>query len=324
MEYNLAKPTWWIRPILFMAFLYNLVWGIATIFFPEYVFRTASLELPTYLFIWQTLGAVEVVMAFGYLIAIINPYRHWSPVALGLVFKLLSAAIFFNAAIGSAALSGINNYIFIDDLIWLLPFAAILTNVYRRSFRSDELMLEAFDDEMISWDMFDTSEGITLQQMADQQPTMVVFLRHFGCTFCREALCDLSKQREAIEANGVRILLVHMLEDNEEARRQIVFYGWGKLNNLPMLSDPEGMLYKKFKLRRGTFWQLLGGKVLIRGIIAGIFKYRGLGKEMGDMMQMPGLFVIYQDKILKKFVHKSSADRPPYIKLATLSKQDVE
>lgn len=320
MEYNLAKPVWWIRPVLFVAFIYSLVWGLATIFFPEYVFFTTSLDLPNYLYIWQTLGAIEVVLSIGYVIAIINPYKHWALIALGFGYKLLAAGIFFNAAFHNQELFNLSNYIYFDDILWLIPFTAILVNVYRRSFRSDELMLEAFDDDLVTYDMFDTSEGITLQEMTERQPTMLVFLRHFGCTFCREALCDISKQRKEIESKGVRLVLVHMLEDEEEAKRQVEFYGWGKLNDVPTISDPEGMLYKKFKLRRGTFWQLLGGKVLFRGIIAGIFKYRGIGKEMGDMMQMPGVFVLFKGQILNKYVHQSSADRPKYTKLAEIDK----
>lgn len=306
--------------MLFVAFVYSLVWGLAIMFFPEYVFFITSLALPNYLYIWQTLGAIEVMLSIGFVISMVNPYKHWAPIAMGFGYKLLAAGIFFKAAYTNVELLNLSNYIFIDNLVWLIPFTAIMINVYRRSFRSDEIMLEAFDDDYVTYDMFDTSDGITLQEMTERQPTMVVFLRHFGCTFCREALCDISQQRKSIESKGVRILLVHMLEDEEEARRQIAFYGWGKLNDVPTVSDPEGMLYKKFKLRRGTFWQLLGGKVLIRGIIAGIFKYRGIGKEMGDMMQMPGVFILFKGEILNKFVHNSSADRPKYNQLAEFDK----
>jgi peroxiredoxin len=322
MEHNLAKPSWWIRPLLFVAFLYNLFWGFTNIFFPEYIFIVSDLEIPNYLYIWQTLGAIEVVLAVGYFIALINPYRHWAPIVIGFTFKILSSVIFFKAAIANNELLHLGNYIFIDNLIWLIPFTAIMVNVYRRSFRSDELLLEAFDDEYITYDMFDTSEGIDLKEMSERWPTMVVFLRHFGCTFCRETLQDIAKQRKAIEAQGIRILLVHMLEDTDEARRQVIAYGQG-LDDIPLLSDPEGILYKKFKLRRGTLWQLLGGKVLFRGFVAGVLKGNGIGKEMGDMTQMPGIFVVYKSEIVKKYVHKSSADRPEYTKLASFKNKEA-
>ncbi|MGP1310160.1 MAG: hypothetical protein ACTS27_08185, partial [Phycisphaerales bacterium] len=38
---------------------------------------------------------------------------------------------------------------------------------------------------------------------------LLVFLRHAGCTFCREALADVAKRRRRIENAKVRIVLVH-------------------------------------------------------------------------------------------------------------------
>lgn len=313
----MAKPAWWIRPLLFVAFLYSLVWGLAIVFLPGYIFQQASIELPNHIYIWQTLGVIELVLGFGYLIAFVNPFRHWAPVFIGLMYKLLATGVFLKGAMVNASLMNLTDYVFIDNLIWVIPFTAILVATYRRNQRSDDILIEAFDDDEITLDMFETTEGLDLQEMTHRWPTMVVFLRHFGCTFCREALQDLSAQRAEIEKNGVRILLVHMLEDETEARMQVMQFGPG-LADVPMISDPEGILYKKFKLRRGTFWQLLGGKVLFRGVVAGMVKGNGLGKEMGDMMQMPGVFVLHKGEILKKYIHRSSADRPKYTKISCI------
>ena len=52
--------------------------------------------------------------------------------------------------------------------------------------------------------------GQTLAQLSAERPVLVVFLRHTGCAFCREALSDLQKQRSGIESRGTSIALVHM------------------------------------------------------------------------------------------------------------------
>ena len=52
--------------------------------------------------------------------------------------------------------------------------------------------------------------GETLFDYSLRQPVLLVFLRHFGCTFCREALSDISKKRSEIEEQGSRIVFVHM------------------------------------------------------------------------------------------------------------------
>ena len=55
-----------------------------------------------------------------------------------------------------------------------------------------------------------TSDGISLREQSFQQPVMLVFLRHFGCTFCREALADISESRQRIEKAGTKLIFVHM------------------------------------------------------------------------------------------------------------------
>jgi peroxiredoxin len=161
--------------------------------------------------------------------------------------------------------------------------------------------------------MFETSEGISVDEMTNKTPVMMVFLRHFGCTFCREAMQDISSQRSLIEKKGTRILIVHMLEDEDTALEQLQKFG---LHNIPTLSDPEKLLYKKFQLRHGSLFQLFGLKVIFRGVIKGLFGGLGIGKSMGDPFQMPGIFLVYKGIVVKQFIHSSAADRPVYTQLA--------
>ncbi|MDV7393380.1 hypothetical protein RZS08_18550, partial [Arthrospira platensis SPKY1] len=55
-----------------------------------------------------------------------------------------------------------------------------------------------------------TNTGNSVLDLSKQKPVLLVFLRHFGCTFCREALEDISQKRASIEANGTQIVFVHM------------------------------------------------------------------------------------------------------------------
>ena len=63
-------------------------------------------------------------------------------------------------------------------------------------------------DEMVS-----VKNGETLTEMAEKQPVLVVFLRFFGCSFCREAIDDIAKRRKKLEGNSIRIIFVHMASD---------------------------------------------------------------------------------------------------------------
>ena len=59
----------------------------------------------------------------------------------------------------------------------------------------------------------------------------------------------------------------------------------------PCFADPERQAYKAFALKRGTFNQVLGPAVVLKGIGAasqGFFT----GRPVGDVMQLAGTFVI--------------------------------
>jgi peroxiredoxin len=158
-----------------------------------------------------------------------------------------------------------------------------------------------------------TSAGITVEALSRSRPVLLVFLRHAGCTFCREALADLAQQRKVIEASGAVIVVVHMGEP-ESSRKVFQRYG---LEDLQQISDPECALYKAFGLRRGNLWMLFGPKVAIRGFQAGILHRHGVGRLAGDGFQMPGIFLIFQGQVVRSYRHQSAADRPDYVRFVT-------
>ncbi|MFN3326567.1 MAG: SelL-related redox protein [Bryobacteraceae bacterium] len=157
-----------------------------------------------------------------------------------------------------------------------------------------------------------TDSGATLGNLAEQSDLLLVFLRHTGCTFCREALADLAARRAAIESRGVRIVLAHP-GSREQAAGAFARYG---LDDLARISDPECRLYRAFGLKRGTLWQLFGPKVAWRGLQAGLLAGHGIGRLAGNGFQMPGVFLIAGGRIAAGYRHRTAADRPDYAALA--------
>ncbi|MCR9098645.1 MAG: SelL-related redox protein [bacterium] len=156
-----------------------------------------------------------------------------------------------------------------------------------------------------------TNEGASLMALSENKPVLLVFLRHFGCTFCREALADISKEREDIEASGSELVFVHMT-DNEIAERYFNRYG---LEGVQHISDPECKYYTEFGLVKGNFTQLFGLQSWIRGFSAGVVAGHGIGPQLGDGFQMPGAFVIQDGEIKNSFIHKLASDRVDYLGL---------
>lgn len=158
------------------------------------------------------------------------------------------------------------------------------------------------------------NNGETVQDLTTESPAMLIFLRHFGCMFCKEALADISEKRASIEAQGVRLIFIHMAE-NDVAER---YFQKFNLENVLHVSDPECKYYTAFGLMKGNFSQLFGLRVWMRGFTGPLPNgyYPEQAQTLGDSFQMPGVFVIHQHFIKSRYVHKFVSDRPDYIQLA--------
>jgi hypothetical protein len=156
-----------------------------------------------------------------------------------------------------------------------------------------------------------TQRGENLHDMSSNQLVLLVFLRQLGCIFCKQALNDLSGYQELIRANSMKLVFVHMAkaEIAEELFNEFEF------KDISHISDINCDLYKHFGLAKGSFTQLFGLQTWIKGYEA---KKEGIdwsSKVLGDSLQLPGIFILKDGKILKNYIHKTASDRPDYDKL---------
>ena len=190
--------------------------------------------------------------------------------------------------------------------VCVLPLALIARSAWRRWRAESEAGAPLLPDTALAETCTDTGESIA--DLSHHAPVLLVFLRHAGCTFCREALADLAKQRGALERAGTRLVLVHM-SDHASFREFAASYGLG---DVALVSDPGRVLYRALGLRRGTLAQLLGWRVLVRGFQAAIMERHGVGAIQGDSTQMPGVFLIRDGRVIAAHRHETAADRPDY------------
>jgi len=155
-----------------------------------------------------------------------------------------------------------------------------------------------------------TNQGKSISEMYDS-PVLLVFLRQFNCIFCREALTDIAKNRTQIEKLGTKIVFVHM-SDNKTADEYFEEY---KLPNSIHISDEEQEYYKAFGLVKGNFSQLFGLNTWVKGFKAGIEKGILPKKQIGDGLQMPGVFLIHKNQIKEHFIHKEISQQPDYFEM---------
>ncbi len=161
-------------------------------------------------------------------------------------------------------------------------------------------------------EMVGVCSGKTLAEMADEAPVLLIFLRHFGCSFCREAISDISKVRKNLEKRGVRVVFVHMSPSRQTAER---FFQKYRLMPVEHISDPDKRYYAAFGLGRGKPAQLFGLMNWIRGFQAAVIEGHGVSfqsDELGDGFQMPGVFLLYKGEVRHSYVHEHAWDRPDY------------
>lgn len=299
----------WMRRVLLAAGFYNLLWGTAVILFPSGLFDFAGMQRPRYPQIWQCVGMIVGVYGIGYLIAATDPLRHWPITLVGLLGKFFGPIGFANALWTGSLPLAFGATIITNDLIWWIPFSAILYQAFKQY--ADSTTTTSSDLARLLTSV-ESHRGATLSALSWQNPTLVVFLRHTGCTFCRETLADLQAQRQKLESRGITLALVHM-SDPLEATRTMSRYA---LDSNHRFSDPQCELYRAFGLRRGSFQQLFGVKVWLRGFAAAIVGSHGIGRMKGDGFRMPGVFFLDRGKIVSHFYAQSVADRPDYLGIA--------
>lgn len=141
-------------------------------------------------------------------------------------------------------------------------------------------------------------------------PVLVVLLRSFGCTFCREAMADVAAVKSQLEAAGVRLAFIHGASP-DEADPWFAKYG---LTDVVRISDPGLDHYRAFGLGRTGATALVDPVVWARGAVCALS--HGFGSQPAELMrQLPGVFVVRGQAVLAEYRHQSPADRPDYVAL---------
>jgi peroxiredoxin len=159
--------------------------------------------------------------------------------------------------------------------------------------------------------MMKTQNNANVLSISNQKPIMLVFLRHFGCQFCREAMDDLSKLGPILKAQNTELVFVHMAQNDiaEEYFRKFNIVG------VQHVSDPNCRFYTAFGLVKGSFTQLFGLQSWIRGFSTQVKYGTEVGKHLGDSFQMPGAFMVLDGEIKDSYIHRTASDRPDYNKM---------
>jgi hypothetical protein len=120
-------------------------------------------------------------------------------------------------------------------------------------------------------------------------PTLLVFLRHFGCIFCREMVRDV---RKASSVAGYPPVIFFAQADPEQARRFFEKHA----PEARVVCDPAKSFYDALELKHGSMTEMFGPRVwacAMRAMAKG--NSVGVGSVIGDPWTMPGVFLVEGD-----------------------------
>jgi len=140
-------------------------------------------------------------------------------------------------------------------------------------------------------------------QLSDR-PTLLVFLRFFGCIFCRETVSDLRRLAEE-DAEFPDVLFIS--EAGTTEGRAFVRRYWPQAR---VVSDPEGVIYAAFGV----------GKSVLKSFSPSVFAARRRatakghvnGRLDGNAFRMPGAFLVRGHDVLWSHEFKHAADHPDF------------
>jgi hypothetical protein len=152
----------------------------------------------------------------------------------------------------------------------------------------------------------------TLRDQLGGATTLLVFLRHFGCVFCRETVASL---RRTSDAEGFPPLLFFFQGTPTEGRA-FLRRDWPGVR---AVADGALRFYEAFGIDR------MGWRDMLRpGLWAAERRARAAGFEQGeasgDIWRLPGVFLVRGDRILWAHEFRHAGDLPDFAAVPGLAR----
>jgi peroxiredoxin len=291
MSTNKRIPIWMIL-VVRIAAVYHFLIGFFIVFFPKTIFLWLQIEPPNYLFIWQSLGVIVSVYGVAYYLCSYNLLKHYPIILIGLLSNFGITIAFIVSFIAGHVNASFFWIIFTNDMIWFVPYAFIWAYLFKE-FQNTSMYLDLKKEEALhNFFLHDTGESI--QEISEQQPVLMIFLRHFGCSFCRELMQELSENRMQLWQKNYKAIIVHMSSDKEA----LDFLKQYNLEDFSQISDPTCALYESFGIKRATYGEAFHFKSWWKAFLLmskGVF----VGELSGDGFRKAATAVIYKGELLK-------------------------
>ena len=253
-------------------------------------------------------AALMAVQGLGLWLVRRDPVRHWPVVAMALAQLVAVVVVLLARGLTAEAMAAVGALAF-----WSGPLVAMLAAAGEQDRRVESVIrLSTVGSLRQGFNGHRTQQGEGLNALVGGAPALLVFLRHSGCTFCRQTLADLGRVWADLRSRGVAVVVVH--HSSEESMAPLLErYG---LADVPVVHDPQRRLYRHFGLEAGSWWQVAGPLVLLKSVYSVFWQWHGMWRPDGHARQLPGVFAVSGHAVREAFYHRRSSDRPDLAWLA--------
>jgi peroxiredoxin len=155
---------------------------------------------------------------------------------------------------------------------------------------------------------------VRLGDLWSERPAVLVFVRHFGCVFCRQMAVDIHRYRHEFDKIDVQLAVIGHGSPAHAAdfrKQQNV--------DLPLLVDADRRVYELAGAKVATLNELIGPRQILRGLKATILSRLRQGsvavhqgRIIGHAAQLGGVLVIAPDGSVRyAYLSEESGDNPP-------------
>lgn len=144
-----------------------------------------------------------------------------------------------------------------------------------------------------------------------EKKTIMIFLRHFGCIFCKNMLSDLARAQNELTRRGFQIIVVHQSDLSVSKE----FFNSFGLKDFLEISDPYRSVYQIFEINQVKLSELFHPRAFLSAWQSYQEGHRN-GPVDGSVWQMPGLLILFEGKIQKRFEFDHVGRLPIFLEFA--------
>jgi peroxiredoxin len=139
-------------------------------------------------------------------------------------------------------------------------------------------------------------KGLRFSGKGSGKTSVFIFMRYLGCPICQTDIANLKQEIDLIGHGEDNLYVV--LQGHAEAMEMLT----GKVDwPFAVISDPEGKIFRKFRVNPEGMIKYLHPAGLIAAVRATIQGYRN-GRFEGRETQLPAVFIVDRDNTIS-FAH---------------------